>query len=136
MKDQWQGTVNLLLDTHYLLWVAGRVDMPAAAADRLIKDPANTLWFSVVSLWEVAIKRARNRPDFRTDPGPLRAGRLASGYRKLGGEGRHILGLSLLPALHRDPFDRLLVAQAAAEGMQLLTADQRLAGYGGPVLSL
>ncbi len=127
--------MNLLLDTHYLLWVAGRDTMPSALADALIKDPANTLWFSVASIWEVAIKRGLDRPDFRTDPGTLRAGLLASEYLELAVEGRHILGLATLPALHRDPFDRLLVAQAAAEGMRLLTADRRLVAYGDPVLS-
>jgi PIN domain nuclease of toxin-antitoxin system len=126
--------VNLLLDTHYLLWVATRDSMPSPAADALIKDPTNHLWFSVASLWEVAIKRSLGREDFRTDPGVLRAGLLASGYVELAVEGRHVLGLSTLPALHRDPFDRLLVAQAAAEGMRLLTADTRLLAYGGPVL--
>lgn len=128
--------MNLLLDTHYLLWAAARDDMPTAAADRMIKDPANRLWFSVASLWEVAVKRGLDRPDFRTDPGTLRAGLLASGYSELAVEGRHVLGLSTLPAIHRDPFDRLLLAQAAAEGMRLLTADSRLAVYGGPVLYL
>ena len=126
--------MNLLLDTHYLLWVAGRDTMPSARADALIKDEANRLWFSVASIWEVAIKRGLDRPDFRTDPGTLRAGLLASGYDELAVEGRHVLGLSTLPALHRDPFARLLVAQAAGEGMRLLTADRRLADYGGPVL--
>lgn len=127
--------MNLLLDTHYLLWAAFEPHKVAGKARDVLQDPANILWFSVVSLWEVAIKRAQDRADFRTDPGPLRAGLLASGYAELAVEGRHILGLSLLPALHRDPFDRLLVAQAAAEGMRLLTADRRLADYGGPVLS-
>ena len=127
--------MNLLLDTHYLLWAAADA-VPSSAAEAMIRDPDNTLWFSVASLWEVAIKRALDRPDFRTEAGPLRAGLLASGYRELAVEGRHILGLSTLPRLHRDPFDRLLVAQAAAEGMRLLTADARLAGYGGPVLVL
>jgi len=126
--------VNLLLDTHYLLWAAATDRMPSKAADALLNDTANTLWFSVASLWEVAIKRSLDRPDFRTDPGTLRAGLLSSGYLELAVEGRHVLGLSTLPPHHKDPFDRLLVAQAAAEGMRLLTADARLAAYGGPVM--
>ena len=126
--------MNLLLDTHYLLWVAGRDEMPSARADALIKDPVNLLWFSVASLWEIAIKRSLGRPDFRTDAGVLRAGLLASGYSELPIEGRHVLGVAALPWLHRDPFDRLLLAQAAAEGMRLLTADAQLLPYGGPVL--
>lgn len=128
--------MNLLLDTHYLLWVASLDSMASKEADRLIKDPNNVLWFSVASLWEVAIKRSLGREDFRTDPGTLRAGLLAAGYQELAIEGRHVLTLSTLPPLHRDPFDRLLIAQAAVEGMRLLTADHALEGYGGPVLKL
>jgi PIN domain nuclease of toxin-antitoxin system len=128
--------VNLLLDTHYLLWTAAREDLLPPRARALIEDQANRLWFSVASLWEVAIKRSLDRPDFRTDAGPLRAGLLAAGYEELPVEGRHVLVLSTLPLLHRDPFDRLLVAQATAEGMPLLTADIRLAAYGGPILHI
>lgn len=125
--------MNYLLDTHLLIWSAGRDDLMTAKADRLIKDPANTLWFSVASIWEVAIKRAQNRPDFRTDPGTLRAGLLANGYLELPVEGRHCLAIPTLPPVHGDPFDRMLVAQAMSEGMQLLTADRRVGAYGGPV---
>jgi PIN domain nuclease of toxin-antitoxin system len=128
--------VNLLLDTHYLLWAAAREDLLSVQARELIEDKANRLWFSVASLWEVAIKRALDRPDFRTDAGTLRAGLLSAGYEELAVEGRHVLVLSALPSLHRDPFDRLLLAQATAEGMRLLTADSRLAIYGGPVLHI
>lgn len=124
--------MNLLLDTHLLLWAAARDDQMTPMADALIKDPANRLVFSVASLWEVAIKRSLNRPDFRTDPGVLRAGLLANGYEELAIEGRHTLALATLPPLHGDPFDRMLLAQAMAEGMVLLTADRQVAAYGGP----
>ncbi|MGL4280438.1 MAG: type II toxin-antitoxin system VapC family toxin [Albidovulum sp.] len=124
--------MNLLLDTHLLLWAAARDDQMTPTADALIKDPANRLAFSVASLWEVAIKRSLNRPDFRTDPGVLRAGLLANGYEELAIEGRHTLALATLPPLHGDPFDRMLLAQAMAEGMVLLTADRQVAAYGGP----
>ena len=126
--------MNLLLDTHCLLWAAAGADRLPPQALALVEDPGNRLWFSVASIWEVAIKRALDRPDFRTDPGTLRAGLLSAGYEELPIEGRHVLILSALPPLHRDPFDRLLLAQATAEGMRLLTADRRLAAYGGPVL--
>ena len=125
--------MNLLLDTHLLLWSASHDDLMSCAADTLIKDPANTLWFSAASIWEVAIKRSLNRPDFRTDASVLRAGLLANGYRELAIEGRHCLPLAALPALHMDPFDRLLLAQAMSEGMLLVTADRKLAAYDGPV---
>ncbi len=126
--------MNLLLDTHLLLWSAAREDLMSKRADALIKDSANVLWFSVASIWEVAIKRGLGRPDFRTDPGVLRAGLLANGYREIPIEGRHVLSLTTLPPLHGDPFDRLLIAQAMAEGLTLLTADRRVADYGGPVM--
>lgn len=126
--------MNLLLDTHLLLWSAGHDDMMSATADSLVKDQANRLWFSVASLWEVAIKRSLGRADFRTDAGVLRAGLLANGYEELAVEGRHVLSLATLPALHGDPFDRILIAQAMAEGMTLVTADRRVAEYRGPVV--
>ena len=126
--------MNLLVDTHILLWAAYAPErLPEAARTRLL-DPANALWFSAVSIWEVAIKRGLGRADFTIDPGPLRAGLLANEYSELAMDGRHCLGLGTLPALHADPFDRMLIVQAAAEGMALMTADSQLEGYGGPVL--
>lgn len=128
--------MNLLLDTHILLWLAARDDMMSARADALVKDLGNTLWFSVASLWEVTIKSALNRPDFRVEAGVLRAGLLANDYREMAIEGRHCLALGNLPPLHGDPFDRMLLAQAMAEGMQLVTADEKLARYEGPVIKV
>jgi PIN domain nuclease of toxin-antitoxin system len=128
--------VNLLLDTHCLLWAAAGADRLPPAMLALIETPASRLWFSAASIWEVAIKRGLNRPDFQTDPGTLRAGLLSAGYEELPVEGRHVLILAALPPLHRDPFDRMLVAQATSEGMRLLTADRRLLAYGGAVLDV
>lgn len=125
--------MNLLLDTHLLLWAAFRPGRLSRDAAVMIADPANSLWFSAASIWEVAIKRALDRPDFRVDPGVLRAGLLANGYAELPIAGRHCLGLSGMPALHADPFDRILIAQALAEGMMLLTADSRVSAYPGPI---
>lgn len=128
--------MNLLIDTHLLLWAAAEpARLPEGARVRLL-DPANRLYFSAASLWEVAIKRGLDRPDFRVDPGPLRAGLLASEYEELPVEGRHVLALATLPRHHADPFDRILIAQAVTEGMALLTADAALAAYGGPVLKI
>ena len=125
--------MNLLLDTHLLLWAAFRPDRLSQDAAGMIADPANSLWFSAASIWEVAIKRALDRPDFRVVPGVLRAGLLANDYAELPIAGRHCLGLGGLPAIHADPFDRILVAQALAEGMLLLTSDARVARYPGPI---
>ena len=101
--------MNLLLDTHLLLWAAFRPDRLSRDAKAMIADQANDLWFSAASIWEVAIKRALDRPDFRVDPGVLRAGLLANDYAELPIAGRHCLGLSGLPALHADPFDRIRI---------------------------
>lgn len=125
--------MNLLIDTHLLLWAAAEPARLPDAARQAILDPANALHFSVASLWEVAIKRALDRPDFRVDPGPLRAGLVAGGYLELPVEGRHVLALATLPRHHADPFARMLIAQAATEGMVLLTANHALDAYGGPV---
>ena len=125
--------MNILLDTHLLLWTAGRRALLSPQADRLIHDRGNTPWFSSVSLWEVAIKRGQNRPDFRTEPAVLRAGLLANGYQELSVTGPHCLAVMQLPDIHRDPFDRMLVAQAQCEGLTLLTADTTVARYPGPV---
>lgn len=125
--------MNLLLDTHLLLWSAGHDDLMSPAADALVKDVGNTLWFSSASIWEVAIKRALNRPDFKTEPSVLRVGLLANGYQELVIDGRHALTVSTLPALHGDPFDRMLLAQAICEGLLLVTADRKLGAYDGPV---
>lgn len=125
--------MNYLIDTHLLLWAAFQSARLPAAAHRIMADPAHRLWFSAASIWEVSIKRGLNRADFRVDPGALRAGLLANGYDELAIESRHCLALSALPALHSDPFDRLLLAQAITEGMILLTADHAIAAYGGPI---
>jgi PIN domain nuclease of toxin-antitoxin system len=125
--------VNLLLDTHLVLWAAFAPERLSPLARSQILSPEATLWFSVASLWEVAIKRALNRATFQVEVGPLRAGLLSNGYSELNVEGRHVMSLATLPRLHGDPFDRILVAQAMAEAMPLLTVDRMVAAYGGSV---
>lgn len=125
--------MNLLLDTHLLLWAAANRKMMSAQADDLIQDPENTLIFSAASIWEVAIKSGLERADFRADAGALRAGLLASGYVELAITGTHCQHVATLPRIHADPFDRILVAQAHCEGLQLITADRKLAAYPGSV---
>jgi PIN domain nuclease of toxin-antitoxin system len=125
--------VNYLLDTHLILWAAvNSAELPITAA-RIIADKDNKLVVSVASLWEVTIKRSKAGPEFPFDAGALRAGLIASGYEELPVHARHILHVQSLPRHHSDPFDRLFVAQAASEGLILLTADRALAAYGGNV---
>ena len=125
--------MQLLLDTHLLVWAMGQPERLDPALVRLLEDPMNTPVFSVASLWELVIKRGLDRPDFRLEPPLLRQALLEAGWRELPVEAHHVLVVGQLPALHRDPFDRLLLAQAQADGLLLITADQQLAQYPGPV---
>lgn len=125
--------MKLLLDTHLLLWAANDSQRLSEAARAAIADPANTLVFSVASIWEVAIKRALGRPDFRTDSRVLRRALIENGYEELPVLGTHAVAVEGLPPLHGDPFDRLLIAQATVEGVLLLTADPMVANYPGPL---
>lgn len=125
--------MKLLLDTHLLLWAAGQPRRLPAVARRLISDPRNELVFSVASLWEITIKRALGRDDFRVDPARLRRGLLDNGYTELVIAGAHAVAVDGLPALHKDPFDRMLVAQAVIEGITLVTSDPVLEQYSGPI---
>ena len=128
--------MKLLLDTHVLLWAAGDPRRLAAPVRRMIEDPETELLFSVVSLWEIVIKRQQGREDFQVEPGVLRRGLLDNGYAELPVRGPHALAVEALPAIHKDPFDRLLVAQAISEGVTLLTADEILARYPGPIRAI
>jgi PIN domain nuclease of toxin-antitoxin system len=125
--------VKLLLDTHVLLWAAGQPERLSAAARSLIEDEDNTLLFSAASLWEITIKSDLGRADFRVDPRLLRRALVDNGYLELPVTHRHVLALKGLAALHRDPFDRMLVAQSSAEGIALVTADPLVAQYDGLV---
>jgi PIN domain nuclease of toxin-antitoxin system len=125
--------MKLLLDTHLLLWAAGEPGQLPPAARALIADSANELIFSAASLWEIAIKRGLGRSDFQVDPRLLRRGLLDNGYLELPITSEHALATDSLPPLHRDPFDRILVAQATVEGVALLTVDPVVARYRGPV---
>jgi PIN domain nuclease of toxin-antitoxin system len=121
--------VNLLLDTHLLLWAAGHPDRLSTEASRILASVDNTLWFSVGSIWEIVIKRALGRDDFRVDPPRFRRRLMENGYNELAVHGSHVLALQALPAIHRDPFDRILIAQAIDEGLTLLTSDADVSAY-------
>jgi PIN domain nuclease of toxin-antitoxin system len=125
--------VRLLLDSHLLLWAALFPNRLSGAARALLMDPSNALLFSAASIWEIAIKATLGRGDLRIDPRHLLSGLLANGYLELPVTGRHTLGIEALPLVHKDPFDRLLLAQAISEGIVLLTSDAQLAEYPGPV---
>ena len=125
--------MQLLLDTHLLVWAMGEPERLDPALVRMLEDPMNTPVFSVASLWELVIKRGLDRTDFQLEPSLLRQALLEAGWRELPVQAHHVLAVGQLPPLHRDPFDRLLLAQAQADGLLLITADQQLAQYPGPV---
>lgn len=125
--------MKLLLDTHLLLWAAQGVESLPPEAQPLMSVPENELFFSVASLWEIVIKCGLGRDDFQVDPRLLRRGLLDNGYRELSILSEHVVTIGALPPLHKDPFDRLLIAQAMVEGITLLTADARVAEYPGPI---
>jgi PIN domain nuclease of toxin-antitoxin system len=125
--------MKLLLDTHVLLWAAGSPEQLPPEARALLEDPDNELVFSAASLWEITIKRSLGRPDFQVDARVLRRGLLDNGYLELSITSEHAVFIDSLPSIHKDPFDRILIAQATVEGITLLTADALVAQYPGPI---
>lgn len=125
--------MKFLLDTHLLLWAAGTPERLSPAARNLLDDPENMLAFSAASLWEITIKNSLGRADFQVNARVLRRGLLDNGYEELSITSAHAVAVDCLPPLHKDPFDRLLVAQATVEGIVLLSADALVAQYPGPV---
>ena len=122
----------LLIDTHLALWAAYEPARLPERARALISDPDQTVYLSAVSLWEIAIKSDRHPALLPVDLPALHAGFLAHGWTDLPITAAHAIGVKGLPALHSDPFDRMLFSQARAEGARLLTSDTLLARYGPP----
>ncbi len=122
-----------MLDTHLLIWAADDIKRVPPKARELMSDEKNELLFSVVSIWEVAIKRALNRVDFQLDPRKLRRGLVDNGYIELPILGEHAAAISGLPLIHKDPFDRMLIAQSVVEGISLVTNDETVALYPGVI---
>ena len=125
--------MRLLQDTHLLLWAAGEPDKLSTRAKTLMEDQDNVLVFSAASLWEITIKTGLGRADFQVDPHLLRRGLIENGYEELPITSQHALAVGQLPDVHRDPFDRILVAQATVEGLLLLTRDPLVKAYPGPI---
>jgi len=127
--------VKLLLDTHILLWAASDPQCLSEETQALLLDPGNKLFFSVVSLWEIVIKKGLGRDDFSVDPQRLRRLLIANGYTELPVLAEHVLHVDRLPALHKDPFDRLLIAQAQTEALLLVTVNGMVMQYKDAVLA-
>ncbi|GBU22993.1 hypothetical protein R80B4_02906 [Fibrobacteres bacterium R8-0-B4] len=119
--------MNLLLDTHILIWVAAG-KFPKKVAE-LIASGVNTILFSTASIWEIVIKNGLGRPNFQIDVDALYNGLLSSGYTEVTINSRQSIIIGTLPPIHKDPFDRILVAQALYENATLVTCDDILAKY-------
>ena len=102
--------MNLLLDTHLLIWVASTPERLSGEALSLLQNLEHKLYFSAVNLWEISIKRGLGRQDFRVDPSLLHRGLIENGYTELAVTSFHCIALEQLPLIHKDPFDRMLVA--------------------------
>lgn len=122
--------MRILTDTHVLLWALLEPHRLNRAWRRMLEAPEHQVWFSAVNIWEIAIKRALDRPDFTAEPGPIRVAALDTGFEELAISGLHAIAVRHLPHHHRDPFDRLLVAQAKSEPLLLMSDDPLIGLYG------
>ena len=125
--------MKFLLDTHLLLWAAGQPERLSKPARELIENPDNMLFFSAASIWEIAIKSSLGREDFKADSRLIRRGLIDNGYQEIAISSEHAAGVQALPLVHKDPFDRLLIAQSLVEGMPLVTVDPILSQYPGMI---
>jgi PIN domain nuclease of toxin-antitoxin system len=127
--------VRLLLDTCTFLWIVSGSKELSAKARRAFEDPGNDVVLSVVSAWEIAVKNGLGRLPLPSRPDSfVPAQRVAHGIESLPLDEEATLHVAKLPDLHRDPFDRMLVAQAIASGLVLLTPDDAIREY--PVRTL
>lgn len=118
--------MKLLLDTHALIWTLQAQTRLSSTAIDAISDESNEVFVSVVSTWEIEIKKAKGKLRI---PGELGAGLTAQGFQTLPVALRHVLAVESLPRYHRDPFDRMLISQAQLEGMTLITSDRTIRKY-------
>lgn len=125
-----------LVDTHVLIWLAvesPRLDQPTR---EILADPENHIFFSAISIFEIAVKETLSKRGFDVEASAIRRMMIENDFVELPVNGLHAAHVATLPMIHRDPFDRLLVSQAIIEGMILITADQHIARYPGPILRI
>jgi|ERR1035441_4590946 PIN domain nuclease of toxin-antitoxin system len=122
-----------LLDTQIAIWALFDDPRLSREARDILNSRENALRFSVGTIWEIAVKRALRKPDFQHDPREIRLYLLRNGCEELTIQSRHAVEVDTLPPIHKDPFDRILIAQAMVEGITLLTADPVIAQYPAPI---
>jgi PIN domain nuclease of toxin-antitoxin system len=121
--------MRVLTDTHILLWSLLRPARLDAACRDVLESPEHQIFFSAVNIWEIAIKRALDRPDFDVEPDAVYRAALETGFRELPISAFHAAAVRHLPPHHRDPFDRLLIVQARTEPLLLMTDDPLISLY-------
>lgn len=121
--------MRYLLDTHIVLWLAYQPEKLPPHVFDLISTLDNKIYFSAVNLWEIIIKKSLGRPDFMVNPTLIYQGLLENGYRELPIYSQHGLEVAYLPDIHKDPFDRILIAQARCEDLIMITADHLIFQY-------
>ena len=131
--------MNILLDTHMALWMLRDANLVPARALELVCNPKNDLFVSAISLWEVTLKHMKNPGAMPVSGSLFRQKSEEAGYGVMNLEPSHVDALETLrcaevEARHKDPFDRMLIAQSKAEGMLLLTHDEKLDLYGEPLV--
>jgi PIN domain nuclease of toxin-antitoxin system len=125
--------VRFLLDTQFVVWVPISDARISRTARSVLNSRENEFVFRDASIWEIAMKRGLGRSDFLFDPREIRRQMLENGFEELPVLGQHAVAVDILPSIHKDPFDRILIAQAMVEGITLLTADPVKASYPGPI---
>jgi PIN domain nuclease of toxin-antitoxin system len=121
--------VNYLLDTHVLIWTLVDPDKVPESMQRTVQDAASRVWFSAASIWEIAIKHSLGKRDFAVEPETIWKAARATRFEELAVTAEQAIGVDALPWVHKDPFDRLLVAQARTSGMKLLSLDPEVNAY-------
>jgi len=125
-----------LVDTHVLIWLTVESPRLGDGTKRLLSDPENEIYFSAISIFEIAVKQQLAKVDFNVEASAVRRILLEKRYLELVVNGEHAAFVATMPPIHKDPFDRLLVAQANIEGITLMTADEQIARYPGPILKI
>ena len=125
--------MKFLLDTQVVLWLPILDRRLSPRARSILKNPENDFVFSAASIWEIAIKSGLGKPNFRVSARAIRREMIEHGYEELPVYGQHGMAVDTLPPIHKDPFDRILIAQSLVEGITLLTADATIAQYPGPI---
>ncbi|WP_280776451.1 type II toxin-antitoxin system VapC family toxin [Rhizobium sp. SG_E_25_P2] len=118
-----------MADTNILLWMMSSHPRLSQNHLNVLRSPANEIYFSATSIFEIAVKQQIGKFDFNVDAAEIRAALIERGYRELPVTGAHAVRVLDLPLIHRDPFDRLLIAQALSEDLVLMTADHVVADY-------